>query len=63
MTKKIKSKLDGTNRFINQDVLGHYSKWNHSKRPLLTHEKKIKNIISRKYRNSRTCELVNQKNA
>ena len=38
MTKKIKSKLDGTNFFINLDVLGPYSKWNHSKRPVLTSE-------------------------
>jgi len=63
MTKKIKSKLDGKFFIINQDVLGSYSKWNHSKRPLLTHAKKIKNITSQKSRNSRTSELVNLKNA
>ena len=63
MTKKIKSKLDGTNFFINYDILGPHSKWNHSKIPLLTHAKKWRNITSQKSRNSRSTELVNLKNA
>ena len=42
MTKKIKSKLDGTIFFINYDVLGPYSNWNHSKIPMLTHSIKNK---------------------
>ena len=40
ITKKIKYKLDGTNFFIYYGVLGPHSKWNHSKIPMLTHNKK-----------------------